>query len=136
MSEKYCSQCKLHRATGDFTKNRNAKDGLDPWCRGCRRNKNLRYYDPKIARAKKLKQKYGLSMARYDAMFEVQEGRCAICREPPQVGTVLVVDHNHTTGTVRALLCGPCNLTLGNSRESVHILHRCADYLIAHSEAS
>lgn len=63
-------------------------------------------------RRRDLRRKYGISVKEYDAMFEQQGGVCAICSAAPN-GKRLAVDHNHTTGAVRALLCGPCNTALG-----------------------
>jgi len=58
-----------------------------------------------------IKRKYGLSKEEYDAMIEVQDNSCACCGEPfirtPHV------DHCHTTGVVRGLLCTGCNSGLG-----------------------
>ncbi len=45
-------------------------------------------------------------------MFAKQNGVCAICGNPPKK-TRLAVDHNHTTGKNRGLLCGSCNGVLG-----------------------
>lgn len=59
---------------------------------------------------KRLKQKYGLSPDDVEAMRQAQGGRCAICeRETSR----LFVDHCHTKGHVRALLCQTCNTFLG-----------------------
>lgn len=56
---------------------------------------------------------YGLTLHDYYWMVEEQLGRCAICFKPPPRGKRLVVDHCHTTGKVRGLLCGRCNAGLG-----------------------
>lgn len=58
---------------------------------------------------------YGLDPATYDAMVQKSEGRCGICsgtgfKSGGHSG--LVIDHNHTTGAVRGLLCGACNLAI------------------------
>ncbi|MGW3719082.1 endonuclease domain-containing protein [Streptomyces sp. NPDC005133] len=37
-------------------------------------------------------------------LWGVQDGKCATCPGPPQV-----IDHDHTTGLVRGLLCYDCN---------------------------
>jgi 5-methylcytosine-specific restriction endonuclease McrA len=34
---KRCARCQSTRIVADFTKDRTRKDGLDPWCRGCKR---------------------------------------------------------------------------------------------------
>ena len=59
-----------------------------------------------------LKRTFGLTVEEYDAMLDAQHGVCAICGKLPQKKR-LAVDHNHTTGKVRGLLCPSCNRTLG-----------------------
>ncbi len=59
----------------------------------------------------------------YDTMAQAQDGVCACCGEKPdgriggygKGGSIakLVVDHDHTTGEVKALLCADCNCALG-----------------------
>ncbi|NGZ94966.1 MAG: hypothetical protein CV089_02325 [Nitrospira sp. WS110] len=44
-------------------------------------------------------------------MLETQHGVCAICQKRVQYH--LFVDHDHSTGKVRGLLCGWCNAALG-----------------------
>jgi hypothetical protein len=62
---------------------------------------------------------------------EVQLGLCAICqRLPGKKG--LVVDHDHKTGVVRDLLCGPCNTVLGLLGEELTRVRSVEDYLIKH----
>lgn len=59
--------------------------------------------------------KYRYGVENYDEMFAVQNGLCAICDQPETAkGKVnLGVDHDHTTGRVRGLLCVSCNRSLG-----------------------
>lgn len=63
--------------------------------------------------------RYNLTEEEYVAMFERQEGVCAICKKPEtsrnQKGTIrsLAIDHDHNTGKVRGLLCFRCNTNLG-----------------------
>lgn len=76
-----------------------------------------------------LRAKYGLSMEEYAALLERQHGVCAICGQPPNEGGVLHVDHDHTTGVVRGLLCPPCNTGLGNFRDDQRLLRRAIRYL-------
>lgn len=52
---------------------------------------------------------YGLHPDDYKKLYDKQDGKCAICKQPEK----LVVDHRHGTEVVRGLLCTRCNLTLG-----------------------
>jgi hypothetical protein len=58
---------------------------------------------------------YGLSQPQYDQMFVDQRGQCATCNEALVEGgsTNLNIDHCHTTGKVRGLLCHRCNMIVG-----------------------
>jgi Recombination endonuclease VII len=56
--------------------------------------------------------RYGLSLDDFGRLWEVQEGRCAICRTGLDQAT-RHIDHDHITSLVRGLLCRLCNLGLG-----------------------
>ena len=69
---------------------------------------------PERTRATNWKVKYGITPNQfYDTLAE-QNNKCAICnRDMNDYGKIFCVDHNHTTGKVRGLLCDPCNYGLG-----------------------
>jgi hypothetical protein len=69
--------------------------------------------------------KYGMTVASYQAMALQQGHRCAICLKERK----LVVDHCHATGEVRALLCNQCNVGLGAFADDVEAIERAATYL-------
>lgn len=79
----------------------------------------------RFAKQTYLKKHYGLTLAQYDALHTAQDFKCAICKEK----TELHVDHCHKTGKVRALLCGPCNRSLGMLRENPELCLAAATYL-------
>lgn len=61
----------------------------------------------KPSRAKAL----GVSDEQYAAMLEAQGGHCALCPSMPKARR-LHVDHRHSDGVVRGLLCHRCNRAL------------------------
>jgi hypothetical protein len=87
----------------------------------------------KLARAKirYLEQKYGLSKEEWDRLYAAQGGVCALCRIPGRLGRhgKLAVDHDHETGRVRGLLCGPCNVALGLLGDTAAKFERVMSYL-------
>jgi hypothetical protein len=60
-------------------------------------------------------------------MLAEQGGGCAVCGKPDPEH----VDHDHRTNEVRGMLCFNCNQALGNVRDSVGVLGRLQDYLLA-----
>ena len=72
---------------------------------------------------------YGLTREQFASMQLQQNGLCAICGRPPKENTILHVDHDHSSGAVRGLLCGPCNRMLGLSRDSTETLRNAIQYL-------
>ena len=76
-----------------------------------------------------LLKRYGLTPDQYDALLESQNGRCAICYEPPDKRTNLAVDHCHSTGHVRMLLCWVCNTAIGKMGDDPALLERAAALL-------
>ncbi len=84
-------------------------------------------------RADKYQKKYGISLAQYNHMFELQHGRCPICDGNLAVernGKVWSadVDHDHDTGRVRGLLCHDCNINRVGSNTAASAA-RVLDYL-------
>lgn len=74
----------------------------------------------------RLKTKYGLTRESYEAMLADQGGRCAVCKE----ALMMHVDHCHSTGKVRGLLCIGCNRGLGYFKDRPELLKRAAAYLV------
>ena len=77
----------------------------------------------------KLRHKYGLELETVQMLLEHQDGRCAICRVHIDFGGTLHVDHCHTSGALRGLLCRQCNWGLGHFRDDVEILTNAIRYL-------
>jgi hypothetical protein len=74
----------------------------------------------------RLKNKYGITVEDYEDMYAEQDGCCSICdRHYP----VLCIDHCHTTGAVRGLLCSECNKALWFLHDDINIFQRAIDYL-------
>jgi len=60
-----------------------------------------------------IKKRYGIIYEDYLSMHHEQEYKCKICkRHADEFKKGLVVDHDHKTGKVRALLCINCNSQL------------------------
>lgn len=75
-----------------------------------------------------LRRNFGLDYDEYLRMVAAQENKCLICGNEPN-GERLSVDHCHTTGAIRGLLCRPCNTLLGMAKDDPTILARAIDYL-------
>ena len=79
---------------------------------------------PKV-RAQDLRRLYGLDLVSFEALLAAQGRRCAICRaEEPRC-----VDHCHRSGTVRGILCRPCNSALGQFRDDPELVLAAIAYL-------
>lgn len=84
-------------------------------------------------RARHLKQNYGISLEQFSALWNAQDGQCAICEVELVAGgresVSACVDHNHDTGDIRGLLCRQCNHGIGHMKDSPEVLERAAAYL-------
>lgn len=90
----------------------------------------------KTASRRRRAKRVGLLPADIDAMIENQNGLCAICGNPPngkKATAILQLDHCHTTGKMRAMLCNKCNVALGHVMDQPGLLRTAADYLEKHT---
>lgn len=92
-----------------------------------------RRVDPEGARraqwATNLKKK-GMTCGDYERMLADQSGLCGICgtAEPGGRGR-FHVDHDHSAGTIRGLLCNGCNIGLGHFHDNIESLAKAIQYL-------
>ena len=94
------------------------------------------YYQKNLTgfRERMLKREYNLSINDYEKLLSDQNGNCKICGLPEtsmnKYGVKnLAVDHCHTTGRVRGLLCSRCNRGLGYFKDDKVLLKKAIKYL-------
>lgn len=81
-------------------------------------------------RDRQLQKDYGITLEEYDRMLEGQDSRCAICRREPGPHRQFSVDHDHSTGRIRGILCHVCNTAIGLLGDSRCLALAAADYLL------
>lgn len=125
---KKCPNCGETKLVDQFNRNQAQYDGLKPWCRVCDKKQKKDAYIMPLNRNSYLVKNYGLTLEEYNMRLEAQNEVCLICEEPC-IRLNLCVDHDHTTGKVRGLLCYSCNLAIGNMKDKPDLLRKAADYL-------
>jgi hypothetical protein len=81
--------------------------------------------------ARHIKLRYGITSADYERMLQEQHGLCKLCGQDSGYKSKkkrLFVDHCHTTGKVRGLLCNRCNIGLAMIDQS-DWLRKATEYL-------
>jgi hypothetical protein len=84
------------------------------------------------SRVKHLKRKFNLTLEEYNSMSDSQNGLCAICQQKCETEMNLAVDHCHTTGKIRGLLCKNCNTAIGLFKEDTDNMLRAIEYIKFH----
>ncbi len=78
----------------------------------------------------RLQRTYGIGVKEYILLYTKQSGKCAICgTHQRDVKRMLAVDHCHTTGIIRGLLCGNCNTGIGFFGDDIEELKKAIEYL-------
>lgn len=127
---KVCNKCKKNTPLDDFFKSKKTKDGYKTTCKVCEKAGQKTKYSSEYFKNKDLLRKYGISLDAYNTMLKKQGHKCKICGIHEKHCTkALAVDHNHETGSVRALLCHHCNAGLGYYKENQEFLLNAVDYL-------
>jgi hypothetical protein len=147
---KTCSVCKVSKNLDEFHRHIRMADGRHPRCKTCANAYcKARSTDPAVlerrrlwrernqdkvkalTRRSDLKQRYGITVTVYAVMLAEQDGRCAACRrtDPGKGRRFFDVDHDHSTGAVRGLLCHPCNKAIGFAQDDPAVLRALAEFL-------
>ena len=128
MEEKKCPQCDSFKPLSEFSRDKARKDGLQCYCKPCKA-KYARACPtrPEVARKSRFRRQYGIEGDDLRVVDAIKF--CAICYGPAEV-----IDHCHTSGKVRGVLCNGCNTTLGKMHDSPELLRRAAEYLEQEAE--
>jgi len=115
-----CCDCHEMYPLEAFTRHRSAPLGRGYVCRLCR----------SLGRHSQ----WGITPTRYAEILRAQGGGCAICLASDsgrhrRRQLRLEIDHCHTSGRVRGLLCVRCNLAIGQFNDDPALLLRAIGYL-------
>lgn len=112
-----CSKCKIPQPKSNFFESK--KDYFNSMCLKCT---NLT--------------KYKISKFDYNLLLKKQNHACAICERPEtkvlkkyNTKMDLAVDHCHTTGKIRGLLCHSCNTAIGHFEDNEKLLWKAIMYI-------
>jgi hypothetical protein len=141
---KKCYKCKKEKRK--FYSDKSTKDGLRNICADCdckkgtnwHRNNKVRanathriWYknNPSKIRASVLR-RYGMTKEDYDRLLNIQNNKCAICEiDRSDLKKEFCIDHDHSSGQVRGLLCSGCNKGIGLLRDDSKICLKASEYL-------
>lgn len=111
---KRCERCRVVFPVSNFHRDAGSTDGLYRYCRPCG-----------VIHARACR--YGLTRDRVIEMLKQQ--RCEACQEPLLADSEKQIDHRHSDGAVRGILCDRCNTTLGACKENPAIFMALCGYL-------
>lgn len=129
-----CSKCGCTFNKADAPPSQ--RDKASYYCKDCRRVIRKKYYWDNVdyerrqskenQRKTRLVRVYGITEEDYANLLDEQNGSCAICKNS---SSRLVIDHDHESGKVRALLCDTCNRGIGLLKDNFEVVQKAADYL-------
>jgi hypothetical protein len=131
---KTCTKCNITKDITEFYKRggKVSPNTRHNHCKECTKNR-VSATPSIVKREQALKRMYGITQQDYDRMIIEQNHQCAICKTTDPGGrhntNYFVVDHCHTTGKVRKLLCHHCNTALGLVGDNISTLEKMIEYL-------
>lgn len=144
---KQCTACHLEKPVAEFRREKKGKYGVESRCLPCSRaidklqmREHRKRRDPKQAvlamRKHRLKKLFGMTVEGFEELKANQGGVCAICKQPEtgcsgfkRSKRELSVDHDHSTGEIRGLLCAACNAALGLFKDDTDVMRVAIAYL-------
>ena len=131
LNRTHCIQCNVELSELNAVPQKQGKY----WAAKCKNcwnkyytERNKRIYDPVKERDRALRKNFGITLEEYTEIYNSQGGECAICNQPSD--EALHLDHNHTTGDNRGLLCRACNHSLGLLKEDMQTIMNMYEYLM------
>jgi hypothetical protein len=134
MYTKECKQCSKILPLDLYQRDISKKDNLRPECKECTKLNRKQRYNKTETRKRNLEKNFGPDALKiYNEHFENQKGLCAICGSSENGRySHLSIDHCHSSGRIRGLLCNNCNRGIGLLRDKAELLRKAAEYLETH----
>lgn len=130
--KQYRTKYRKNKKYIEYQKKWEAKFGFKK--RETRRQRDINH--PELYKNWKLLRDYKIDLEEYNKLLKSQNYLCAICqgssttrKKNSEEQKRLDVDHCHTTGKVRGLLCGSCNKGLGFFKDNLDNLKKAILYL-------
>lgn len=132
---KSCKKCFKYKAKTSFyvAYIKNNKKTLSSICKLCDKKRSAKWIkdNSEYHYLYDIKTKFNLSREDYYTLRDKQDNKCAICGIKPSKQR-LHVDHCHTLGKVRGLLCTNCNRGIGHLQEDIEIFNKAIQYIKQH----
>jgi len=145
---KICYRCGNDKPLSSFREDNRYPQGYRHVCKECtstdqNKKRRQRWRTDRLYRNRSnenristhLMVQYGVTLVEYNALLLEQKGVCAICGNEQKLTYGrhkkgrLCIDHNHSTGIIRGLLCHNCNAAIGLMKENIEILQNAINYL-------
>lgn len=116
---KRCIDCGIIKELTKFTFQNKKAGTYRSTCRECRSHyeKNIRAnytYEKKLdIKLYYISKNYGISLEEANQLIIDSNNQCNICNTELNTLRDIKIDHDHTTGEVRGILCQHCNFVLG-----------------------
>ena len=95
-----------------------------------KRNKEYHKLHKEEIRIRHRCNQHGVTQEWVNAQLLKQDNKCAICLQfEVELNRKLSVDHCHTTGKIRGLLCSRCNRLLGMTKDNTELFRKAANYI-------
>jgi hypothetical protein len=155
---KTCLNCNIAKPLSEYHKDKSRKSGLREKCKSCRCKHPENVFKKCIAcnssftvkgfsKAQKYCSdtcqivyiKYKINKFDFFELLKLSNNKCSICNKEERnvdirTGKIyrLSIDHCHTTGKVRGLLCSSCNAGLGYFKDDIDIMKKAILYIKKH----
>lgn len=129
---KACGRCGQTKDQADFYTHPRTVDGRTTTCKKCIKARSKTQQGRHRAFDTHLRG-FGIDRSWWDRVLVEQAGRCPVCERAlnphAKHNDTACIDHCHTTGRARAILCANCNAVLGLIREAAATADRLRDYI-------
>lgn len=130
---KTCRKCGLKKDYSNYYKaTSGTRDGYRHECKQCWIESCKTYHkenrEERLAAGRERYYKTNYNLTAEEALqLKDSSNGCEVCGNNP-----VVIDHCHSSGKVRGLLCNKCNQALGSLNDDPNIIYKLGDYMRKH----